>query len=131
MKSKILFLGLVFIFFLVTINLLSKSVPKITEDEKLLAITSIKEQSGVKDAAIEQENEEVSLAIIVEYGTSKERAKELGENFVRLVKTFSQDVNPEKEIGRGIYDYLIGVYYPNNKEIVMGAKASIARSITW
>jgi len=131
MKSKILFLGLVFLFFLVTINLLSKSVPKITEDEKLLAIASIKEQSGVKDAAIKQKDEKVSLAMIVEYGTSKERAKELGENFVRLVKTFSQDVNPEKEIGRGIYDYLIGVYYPNNKEIVMGAKASIARSITW
>ena len=131
MKSKILIGVLICLFLHISCATNKKVIHKITEQEKQLAINAIEEHKGVRDAAIEQEDEEVSLAIIVEYGTSKERAKELGENFVRLVKTFSQDVNPEKEIGRGIYDYLIGVYYPNNKEIVMGAKASIARSITW
>lgn len=105
--------------------------PIITEAEKQMAINVIEEHRGARDAAISQNNYELSLAIIVDYGVSKAEAKDLGENFVRSVKTFSKDEAPGQEIGSGVYDYLIGVYYPNKKQIVMGAKSSIARKITW
>lgn len=91
----------------------------------------IKGYEEVKDAAISQKGETLSLVVFVEYGISKEKAREMGDNFVRLVKTFTQDISPEKEIGEGIYDYIVGVYYQNQKEVVMGAKSSIARNITW
>ena len=34
-------------------------------------------------------------------------------------------------IGEGIYDYVVGVYYPNEKQLASGAKAKNARRITW
>ena len=36
-----------------------------------------------------------------------------------------------KDIGRGEYDYLIGVYYPNEDLVGMGVKARTADRITW
>lgn len=105
--------------------------PVVTAQEKQMAIDMIKGYEEVTDAGISQENGTLSLVVFVKYGTSKEQAKEMGDNFVRLVKTFTQDISPEKEIGEGIYDYMIGVYYPNEKKIAIGAKSSIGRNITW
>ena len=83
------------------------------------------------DAAVNQQGRTLSLALIVAPGTSEGEAKEAGDRFVRLVKTFSQDTPPGNEVGAGIYDYLIGVYHPGQVEVALGAKASIARSIRW
>ncbi|MEA2045452.1 MAG: thermonuclease family protein [Euryarchaeota archaeon] len=91
----------------------------------------ISEYDGVQDAAIVQDNATLSLALIVDYGTSESYAKELGESFVRLTKSFSPDVGPKNEIGPGIYNYLIGVFRPDGTKIVLGAKVSFARRITW
>lgn len=131
MKNKIQFVGLICLVFLATTNLFSQTFPRITEDEKRSAITSIREESEVINASIEQEDETVNLTLIVEFGTSKGQAKKLGKAFIRLVKTISQDKNPNEEIGEGIYDYVIEVLYPNKKEVVAGAKARRARKITW
>ena len=131
MKNKILFIGLICLIFLTAINLLSQTFPRITEDEKHSAITSIREESEVINALIKQEDETINLTLIVEFGTSKGRAKKLGKNFIRLVKTASKDKDPGEEIGEGIYDYVIEVLYPNKKEVVAGAKARRARKVTW
>jgi len=86
----------------------------------------------VTDAAINKKGRNMSLVLIVKYSTSEQRAKELGDNFVRLTMTFVKEENsPSKEIGTSVYDYLIGVYYPNEKEVVMGAKVTFAKKITW
>jgi len=106
-------------------------IEELSSEAENMAIESIKEYSEVTDAAITQKNNTLSLAVIVRYGTDKEKAKEMGDNFVRMVKSFSKDKEPTKEIGNGIYDYIIGVYYPNHQEIVTGAKSSIGRFITW
>ena len=106
-------------------------VETLTEEQKELAITAIKGYAGVQDAAIGQKGNDLSLAIIAGYATNEEYAKELGDSFVRLVKTFGPEDPPGKEIGPGIYDYLIGVYRPNGENIVLGAKVSGARKITW
>ena len=55
----------------------------------------------------------------------------MGENFVRLCKTFIEDDSPGRTIGRGKYDYLIGVYYPNEKRVAQGAKSRVANRISW
>lgn len=131
MRTKILIIGLFCLYMFGCFGEEKPPPPQVTAQEKQMAIDMIKEYEEVKDAAISQENETFSLVVIVEYGTSKVQAREMGDNFVRLVKTFTQDISPEKEIGEGIYDYIIGVYYPNQKEIATGAKSSIGGNITW
>lgn len=72
------------------------------------------------------------MTLVVDYGTSEEYAKELGDNFVRLVKgTSPGEEGTGKEIGPGVYDYLVSVYYPNGDLVAMGAKVSGARSLHW
>ena len=105
--------------------------PSLTSEQKNLAIQVIKEYPEVRDAAVGQDGKELSLVVIVDYATSIERVKNLGDNFVRLVKTYGPEPSPGKEIGKGLFDYLIGVYYPNEKLAAMGAKASFSDHISW
>jgi hypothetical protein len=107
------------------------AVPQLTDEQKELAISSIEGYSEVQDAAINQDGKQLSLAIIVGYATNEETAKDLGDSFVRLVKSFGPEDTPEKEIGPGLYDYLIGVYYPDKSQVALGAKCSSCRKITW
>lgn len=105
--------------------------PDITEFDKTIAINQIKAYPEILDAAIGQDGNELSLVLIVEYGTSEELAKQLGDNFVRMVKTFGPEPAPGKIIGEGMFNYLVGVYYPNEELVAMGAKVSFATHITW
>lgn len=111
----------------------------LTESGKEMAISAITDYSEVLDAAVRQEGLQLSLALIVLSGTSEQRAKELGDNFVRLIKslgfigtpTGEQPPQPEKRIGKGPFTYLIGVYRPDESRIVTGAKVAGADHITW
>jgi hypothetical protein len=103
----------------------------LTEEEKELASTSIEGYTEVQDAAITQDGDQLSLALIVGYATNEETAKDLGDSFVRLIKTFGPEDAPGKEIGPGIYYYLIGVYYPDETLVAMGAKCPSCSKITW
>lgn len=106
-------------------------VPVLTEMQKSTAIDTIMGYDLVRDAAISQNGRDLSLAIIVNDAASEEYAKQLGDNFVRLVKTFGPEESPDKEIGAGIYNYLIGIYTPTEKTIAQGAKARFATRISW
>jgi hypothetical protein len=108
------------------------SVPIITEEERSLAISGLMDYNeGVREAVISQDGRKVKLAIIVDPEISEAYAKQLGENFVRLVKSFSKDRSPGSDIGAGIYDYLITVYYPDRKLIAAGQKEGVFQHITW
>lgn len=98
---------------------------------KSLAIDSIMGYSGVVDAAITKRGSDISMVLIVSWATNAQYARQLGDNFVRLYKTFSPDDAPGATIGQGIYNYLIGVYYPNEKQVAQGAKAKYATGINW
>lgn len=127
MKKLLLTISIIWLF-----SLALFSQQTVSEEEKNLAIDMIEEYSQVKDAAIVQEGDDLSLALIVGYATSERGAKELGENFVRLTKTFIDDEpSPEKRIGEGIYNYTIGVYTPDEERIVLGVKVDFGRSISW
>ena len=111
----------------------------LTDRGKEMAISMITEYSEVLDAAVGQEGLQLSLALIVRSGTPKERAKELGDNFVRLVKalgfsgtpTGEEPPLPGERIGKGPFTYLISVYRPDKSRIVTGAKVAGADHITW
>lgn len=103
----------------------------ISEDVMRMASDTIALELDVVDASISQQGEKLALAIIVRNGTSEGRAKQLGDNFVRMAKTFGPDDNPSKEIGRGRYDYRIGVKTLDGRTLAMGAKIGPASHITW
>ena len=105
--------------------------PTLTEAQKDMAVSQIREYTEVLDAAIAQEGKRLSLALVVSHGITESRAKELGDSFVRLVKTFGPGPAPSKEIGKGTFDFLITVVYPDETIIVQGAKAATSEHITW
>ena len=85
----------------------------------------------VLDAAITQDGNTLNLVLIVAGLTTYNKAVELGEKFVRMAKSLSPDDGPGKEIGRGKYHYLIGVYYANEDQVALGAKSGGATRIRW
>ena len=109
----------------------AQSVQSLTDSQRSMAITTIEGYSGVRDAAITQEGRQLVLVLVVDYATSETQCKQLGDNFVRLVKSVGPDSAPGKEIGRGQYDYRIGVFFPNEKRLAMGAKVRTSPRITW
>lgn len=121
-----------------------RAAPIITEVGKNLAT---REMTGggypeILDAAITQDEYEVSLALIVSTETHETRAKELGFTFVCALIEYEleggclEQKRPypnwkTKEIGEGIFDYLITVCAPDETIIAQGAKARNATHITW
>lgn len=106
-------------------------VAAMSADEKQMASDTIQLEMEVITASISQEGRKLALAIIVLDGTSEGRAKQLGDNFVRMAKMFGPDDAPSKQIGRGRYDYLVGVRTVSGKDIALGAKDRTSPYITW
>lgn len=103
----------------------------ISADTKTLILAAIQEYPEVLDAAIAQDGSDVNLVLVVSSFTSEARAKELGDNFVRMTKSMSQDDPPTRSIGFGIYSYLVGVYYSDETLVAMGAKVQSSDQISW
>ncbi len=100
-------------------------------DIRDIVIASIEDYPRVRDAAISQDGKQLSLVIIVDYATDPDYAQELGDNFVRVTKSLLRDGGVGQRIGSGKYDYLIGVYYPDEREVALGAKVNSSDRISW
>ena len=108
------------------------SQPTLTGQQMTTAVDQITALDEVVDAFIEQPNKRtLSLAVFVNFGTSKDRARDVGESFVRMVKSLGPDNAPEQQIGSGIYDYEITVLYPDRTTVVQGSKAQGVTRISW
>lgn len=95
-------------------------------------MSSMMGYSGVVDASITQDGREISMVLIDRYATDIAYAGQLADSFVRMTKTLLQDgAPPGKDIGTGEYDYVIGVYYPDQDQIGLGAKSRGSSRITW
>ena len=82
----------------------------------------IESKSFVRDTAVFQEGCKLSLAIIMDYAVNKEYAKEIGETFLRQIKSHAPgETPPGKQIGKGIFEYLVGAYFPNEKNDCHGS----------
>jgi len=130
-QDSVFALVIIFIFFSIIVTL-RPNVALLNDTTKEMAINSIKEYPEIIEAIITQKGDDLSLVLIVPENTSIKKAKDLGDNFVRKVKSFAKDApDPGKKIGKGIYSYLVSVYTKQEKKIVLGAKVQTAENITW
>lgn len=107
-------------------------VPQISNEIKQIIVDHfVLNFTDVRDVFIGQEHDDIKIAIIVRSGTTRQRAKEIGENAVRMTKTLSDDESPGKLIGKGIYDYRIAVGTSAENIMVQGAKNAGAINISW
>jgi len=99
--------------------------------EQMAAIIENVKSQGTTGATIKVKDESINLAFSVPFGTSKGRAKEIGENFVRLTMTLSSDNNPTAGLVKGKFSYMVGAVTPDEKWLVMGHKRATLSEITW
>lgn len=79
------------------------------------------EYTHVRGASVKRDGNTISLVLVVEYAINETYARQLGDNFVRMTMALHNDGSPGKEIGAGRkYDYLVGVYCPNEKQRALG-----------
>jgi len=105
--------------------------PTLTECAKDLAVSEILSYPDVLGAAVGQDGIILTLAVVVAFGSGASVAKDVGDNFVRTVKSHGPESAPSNEIGKGDFDYLVTVVYPDRTEIARGAKISSSPRIIW
>jgi len=103
----------------------------INETQERRAIRALTDYNDVADATLSQSGTTLSLFLVVAEDVSSERAKELGNTFVRMAKFHGPDVKPIQTIGPGNLDYVITVTYPNEEKIALGGKKRNAALVTW
>lgn len=96
-----------------------------------LAVLTMLQYAEVLDAAIFQVEYGFNLVLLVQWNVNAYQAQQIGEAFLRSFKTFNDDDNPGTTVGRGKYDYNVGVYYPDETLLAIGSKASVAYRISW
>ena len=105
--------------------------PIYPEEAKALVYQIMNSRSIIREVHIRQEDCRLGLAIIISYTANEIIAKEHGDDMVRLTKSFGPEPGPRGEIGKGLYDYLVGVFSLDEKRLALGAKSRNAKSITW
>lgn len=109
--------------------------PEISEHAKKMAVDFITDDPLVKDAHIEVEGDKVTIAIVVNAAMNEERAKEVGDNFVRFLNTMVDGTEPATKHYLGSlwdhYDLHVGVGTGPDHFIAQGAKVTTAKRITW
>lgn len=103
---------------------------QLSKTSKKGIILTIKDY-GADDAAIKVKGSTINLAVQVPFGTSKEKARRICDNFVRQVMALSNDNSPKQEIGKGHFSYHVGAFTPDEKWLVQGYKGALSRKITW
>ena len=107
----------------------------LTQTAKDMAITTIKGFPAVLDATVSQDEGDLSLEVVVECGTSETYAKNMGDNFARMIKTFGPEAAPTdptgSEIGTGDFNYLVKVFCGTDTDIALGAKDRNSPNIDW
>ena len=115
---------------LMLLSRFSHACPNYPEWSKAAVLQHMNESSRIYDTGIAQKDCTLTLAI-VGYTTNREIARKKGEYMLRLAKTFGPGPDPLKQIGTGIYDYVIGVFRTDGLVIEVGIKAKDAERITW
>lgn len=110
-----------------------EELPQVKEGEKLNVINRMKEYKEVQEALVVQQDEirKVSLALIVKQGTSKKRARELGNHFLeKAISHFGAEKENGGKTGKTLYNYMISVC-TDRDVIIMGTKTPSEKIITW
>ena len=110
---------------------IAEDCPAYPDDMKALIYLELKKEILVHDAYIGQDGCSLKLAIVVNAAANEAYARTVGDRFVRLTKALGPGPGPSKQIGKGIYNFLVGVFTAGEKRLALGAKVSGARRITW
>ena len=124
-------MALAVMIFIATTASVAQGCPVYSEQSKKMIYQVFKKDVLVKDAHIHQDGCKLSLALIVNSATNLRYARSLGDRFVRMTKSFGSGPAPGREIGSGIYSFLVGIYTSGKRQIAMGAKVSFATRLTW
>jgi hypothetical protein len=102
----------------------------ISESQESKVMRDITDYNEVVDATLLQDGITITLGLVVGEDVPAARAKELGNQFVRLFKIRSPDVQPGGLIGAGKFDYTITVGYAD-EEIAKGVKPRLLSVVVW
>lgn len=105
--------------------------PTLPVSAKNLAVDEILGFPDVLGAAVGQDGRRLSLAVVVAFGSAESAARDVGDSFVRTVKSHGPESAPTNEIGKGDFDYFVTVVYPDRTVIARGAKISSSTRIIW
>lgn len=96
----------------------SLSIPVISIQIKNQVVQEITSHSLVGDAAINQQGNELSLALLVDQSTPPAYALKLGRQFVENVKRLTGTGKTDKNLtDYPSYQFHLFIYYPNGKEV--------------
>ena len=109
----------------------ASSCPPYPDGLKAVVYLEFNKEVLVRDTYIGQKGCDLKLAIVVNAAANEAYARSVGERFVRLTKALGPGPGPSKQVGKGIYNFLVGVFTPGQKQLALGAKSSGARRITW
>ena len=105
--------------------------PPYPDDVKPLIYLELKKEPLVRDAYIGQDGCDLKLAVVVNAAANEAYARDVGERFIRLTKALGPGPGPSKQVGKGIYDFLVGVFTVGEKRLAMGAKNRHGTRISW
>ena len=101
----------------------------------------VEQATHVLKADLLQDGREINWEITVEDGTDIERAKDIVKKFVIITKRVTPDKGPTVyssstrlhpyEVGDGIYDYLVNIYYQDGDKLLTGHKGYAEEIIEW
>ncbi len=96
------------------------------------ALARIQGHASVLAANIEQRGRTVALALVVPATTPVATARQLGDDFIRIITTLAPSApGPGEGIRAGDYDFIIGVHAPNDVEIAVGGRPTATPRIAW
>jgi len=96
----------------------SLSIPIVSSQIKNQAIKKITAHSLVGDAAINQQGNTLSLALLVDQSTPPAYALKLGKQFAETLKGLVGTLQPDKSpTNYPSYHFHLFIYYPNGKEV--------------
>ncbi len=96
----------------------SLSIPIVSAQIKNQAIKKITAHTMVGDAAINQQGNILSLALLVDQSTPPAYALKLGKQFVETLKRLAGTLKPDKSpTDYPPYQFHLFIYYPNGKEV--------------
>ena len=101
----------------------------------------VEQSRHVLNANLHQDGRELNWEITVEDGIDIEHAKDIVNKFVVITKRTTPDKGPTVysrstllrpyEVGDGIYDYLVNIYYPDGSKFLTGYKSYDEEIIEW
>lgn len=119
---------------ILSLSLNAQQKPVVEEKDIEMATSEMSEHKEVQEAVILQQEDntkKISLGLIVKKETSRKRAMELGDYFLRTAMThISSENKPREKIGKTSYNYILSICTEKNV-ILLGTKTDSIETIVW